>query len=298
MENKKFLKALELINSHLLGLDVKCAYNSIGSNIFVNFGRENEFTFPNGKKDTKFEWRIWIGDASWRLTRNNQYLIGSGEDPEISIHDFIQKLLTKRLESLKFLSQFLDIELSFEDDYKITTFFNWFGENQWCIFLPNYPEISVDCETKEAIASLQRLSKEVEVQSKYQVFDQSLIVMITDVVYDKNNGVQLIGTNDFLFDLGASGWRLEKNGEYLFGQTDYYFRKEEGRDKAFKAKLSKLIGEKIKNIEIDHSGMDVKVQLDSEYILETFTDNATFPWKIIYKEKKILSPRNLRDCEK
>ncbi len=118
-------------------------YNSIGSNIFFEFGEEKEYVFPNGKKSVQKEWCIWLSWTSWRITRHSRYITGSDESPEISIQSFLDKLMGKQLQSLLFISQFLDIEINFQDGYKIDTFFNYSFENQWLIFLPNDFEIVI-----------------------------------------------------------------------------------------------------------------------------------------------------------
>lgn len=290
--SKQFLKSLKLIDSSLVGQAINHSFNSIGSNIFFDFGKKYEVAFPNGTKETEYEWCIWISDSSWRITRNNKYLIGSGEDPAISIQACLQKLRNKRFESFKFLSQFLDIELQFEDGYKVTTFFNWYGENQWCIFLPNHPEITINCETKKSIKETQKLSKQVEIHSRYNPLDYLPQVTIHDIAYTKGKGIQWKGTNDFSFNPGTAAWRLEKNKEYLFGQTDYCFRKEDHREQEFKDIFAKLIGKKIKNIEVDDLGMDVKIQLDDGYIFEVFTDSHNKLWKMTYEGKEIRPSNN------
>ena len=135
MNKKEFVKSLKLLQSDLVKLSVNTAFNSIGSNVFFEFGQEIEKNVSNGKKELRKEWVIWISMASWRMTRHGKYIGGSGDDRGL-IEGNIQRLLGKHFQSIHILSQFLDVEFNFEDGYQLTTFFNWREEDQWTIFLP------------------------------------------------------------------------------------------------------------------------------------------------------------------
>ena len=200
-------------------------FNSVGSNIFFEFGEKKEYVFPNGKKSAQKEWSIWLSWASWRITHHNRYITGSDENPEISIQSFLDKLLGKRFQSLLFISQFLDIELNFEDGYKINTFFNYSVENQWLIFLPNDSEMVIDCSTKESIKSLQSLSKQININDRFTKVNLSILgEKVDEISYKEDKVSKLILSNDFLVDLGTAAWRLAKNNEYYLGRLGFMGR--------------------------------------------------------------------------
>ncbi len=73
-----------LVQEKLLGLEVNHAFIQSAHMFFFDFGAEIQHVSPKGKKWTTKEWSIYLGNTSWRLTQNNQYLIGSG-DPTSSI---------------------------------------------------------------------------------------------------------------------------------------------------------------------------------------------------------------------
>ena len=297
MDHKQFLHCCDLINTSLVNQVMDRTFNSIGSNIFFEFGKKKEYVFPNGKKSAQKEWSIWLSWTSWRITHHNGYITGSDENPEISIQSFLDKLLGKRFQSLLFISQFLDIELNFEDGYKINTFFNYSVENQWLIFLPNDSEMVIDCSTKESIKSLQSLSKQININDRFtQVNLPILGEKVDEISYKKDKVSKLILSNDFLVDLGTAAWRLTKNNEYYLGRLDYYFGFKEERGKDLRNIISNLIGKSLKNVSIDSSGMDVRLEFEDGYIFEIFTHSKIEPWKI-YSKNGIVLQANVENVE-
>ena len=265
-------------------------FNSVGSNIFFEFGGSKEYILPNGKKDIRKEWSIWLSWTSWRITHYNKYIIGSDENPEISIQLSLDKLLGKRFQSLLFISQFLDIEFDFEDGYRVDTFFNYAEEDQWLIFLPNDSEIVIDCSTKESIKSLQALSKQISIKDRFTKINLPILVeKVNEISSAEDKILKLVFANNFSIDLGAAGWRLEKDGEYCGGGLDYYFESKKGQEAGFKNKLFELVGKKIRHIGIDPSGMDARLEFEGGYILEIFTHAQTDPWKISHKGEVLWS---------
>lgn len=280
-----FSHACKSINEHLIGKVMDRTFNSIGSNVFFQFGKATEYCLRNGKKGIKKEWRIWLSWASWRICRHNQYIVGSGENPEVNIQIHLEQLLGKRFQSFQFLSQFLDVQFNFEDGYQITTFFNYFEEHQWLIFLPDKTEIVLDCPTKESIEYIQKLSKQLKYNDKYTKTDISLPeVVINDILCDEDTVSKFICANDFFIDLGLASWRLEKNNEYSAGRLDYYFGCEKSKENIFKSKLFELVGKKLRHIDIDLSGMDARFQFDDGYVLEVFTHSSIDPWKVCSRD--------------
>ena len=264
-------------------------YNSVGSNIFFEFGKQKEIVFQNGKKRLQKEWSIWLSWTSWRISQYNKYVIGSGENLEVNIQTHLEKLLGKRILSFRFLSQFLDLEINFEDGYQVTTFFNRIEENQWLLFFPNNIEIVIDCSSEKAIESVQHLSKQIEIKNKYKKFDFLFVDSeVKELLFAENGLSKIIFTEDFSIDIGLSAWRLEKNDRYQMGRKDYYFGSIEERSKDLEDKLLDLTGKKIKRMNIDSSGMDMQLEFEDGYIFEIFTHSKVDPWKIYSKNEIIL----------
>jgi hypothetical protein len=297
VDRNQFLEACNLLNTRLINQVMDRTYNSVGSNIFFEFGKQKEVVFQNGKKRLQKEWSIWLSWTSWRISQYNKYVIGSGENLEINLQTHLEKLLGKRILSFRFLSQFLDLEIDFEDGYRVTTFFNCIEENQWLLFFPNDIEIVIDCSSKKAIESVQCLSKQIEIKNKYKKLEFSFSdERIENLVFFGNDLTKILLTEDFSISLGLSAWRLEKNDQYQMGRKDYYFGSIEGQSKELKVELLNLVGKKIKRMSIDSSGMDIRLEFEDGYIFEIFTHSKGEPWRI-YSKNKILLHAKIENVE-
>jgi hypothetical protein len=281
VDDNQFLEACNLLNTSLIYQIMDRTYNSVGSNIFFEFGKQKEIVFQNGKKRFQKERAIWLSWTSWRISQYNKYVIGSGESPEVNIQTCLERLLGKRILSIRFISQFLDLEINFEDGYQVTTCFNYIEENQSMIFLSNDTEIVIDCSSQEAIESIQQLSKQIEIRNKYKNLEFSFLdAQVKELLFDGNVLSKIVCTEGFSIDLGLSAWRLEKNDQYQMGRQDYYFSSIEESSKELEDKLLNLTGKKIKSMGIDSSGMDTRLEFEEEYALEIFTDAQTNQWQI------------------
>ncbi len=275
MENRKFLELVEEVDKDLLHEPVQQAFNSIGSHIFFDFGNLKEIEFPNGKKALKGEWTIWVGIASWRITRNNKYLVGSDESVDISIEHHLQQMLGKRFQSIAFCSQFLDAQLSFENEYQITTFFNWMEEEQWTIFLSDDRDIGVDFCNAQAVRNVKNIASKLPIVAHYEKFDTAIQGRaVTKVTFDGCDLPTLHFGNSFSIHLEACLWRLEKKSNYVIGYLDEHFKKA-------KSKLVRLIGKKLEQIAIANPMMDAKFQFEDGFVLKTFScSRVEKQWKI------------------
>ena len=281
MENKEFLHACKLINTDLIRLKMDRTFNSIGSNVFFEFGKEKKVEVIKGKKVIEKEWSIWLSHASWRITIGNKYVVGSGDFPK-TIQSNIQSLLGKQFQSFRFLSQFLDIEFNFEDGYQITTFFNWMEENQWTIFLSDNSNIGVDCSSEEALKNVHNISKHFKIEEKYKKMDLLLKrPAVINIAFNKWNLPMFHFENGASIHLEACAWRLEKSGHYVIGCLD-------GDLKKIKSELVHLVGKKLKLIDIANPMMDARFQFEDGFILKTFSCCQTEEqWKI-YEEKRLV----------
>lgn len=253
METKNFSQSCEHINSHLAGLEASKAFNSIGSNILVEFGPTQD-------------WSIWLSDTTWRLTKDDTYIVGSA-DSQAKIKQSIEQILKKPFQSLHFLSSFLDLEINFGDGYQLTTFFNWQGEDLWSIFAPDQDEIGIDCSTKDEIKNTQLLAGQVHLVDKFVKTPSAFEgLSISDVSLDSASKVTLLFGNNNSIPLENCAWRLEKESDYLVGSSDR--RKD-------KEALKNLIGKKLIQIQTANSLMDNKLIFADDYILKTFTSRLT-----------------------
>lgn len=278
--SKNFFESLDFIKKNLVGQIVNETNNSIGSNIFIRFGKDVENILPNGSIYICKEWGIWISSLSWRLSKDDQYLIGTFDE---SIQDYIERLMGKRFQSFEFLSQFLEIQFNFEDGYKLTTFFHKREENQWTIFLSNQTDIGIDCSTEEKIKEVQALAEHFEIKESFTELDVPLDIAIKEITYNENDFPTFHCENEISVCLQYCSWRVEKNKDYFIGYWD--------RDKnEIKHKLSHLIGEKIRWIDIRNTMMDAAIQIGDEYVLKTFSCGyAENQWKIEEKDKTLFS---------
>ncbi len=262
MDAKDFSQGCDLINKNLVNLEVNRAFNSIGSNIFFEFGKEKEVFFKNGKKSIQKEWSIWIGNSSWRMSEKGKYVVGSGDSPQ-TIQTNIQKLLGKRFKSFCFFSQFLDVEFDFENECRLTTFFNWREEDQWTVFLPDRTNIGADCASLEEIKNIQSIASGISIIKNYKKLDFKESVL-SEIFYDQHLQPNFRFENDFFINLENCTWRLEKDEDYLVGYLD--------RDQEeVKYKMSGLIGKKLKQIDVLNPMMDARFQFENQYVLKTFS---------------------------
>lgn len=292
MDHNQFLEAYHLLNTTLINQVMDRTLNSVGSNIFLEFGKAREIVLPNGKKMMQKEWCVWVSWASWRLCQDGSYVVGSGASPEVNIQTDLEKLLGKRILSIGFLSCFLDLEIHFEDGYKLTTFFNYVEEDQWVIFLPNDQHIVLDCSSDKAIESVQDLSKKLPILNKYHKIDFSFAsAAVEQVLFGQHELATIVCTEGFVIEIGLSAWRLERLNQYQCGRKDYYFSSLEERFEHFKCKLLDLKRKNILSVSVNSSGMDIKLEFNDGYILEIFTHCQSNPWKISHKGDVCLSAK-------
>lgn len=254
-------------------MNVNRAFNSFGSNVFFEFGNEQEITLSNGKKDVQKEWIIWISNASWRISKNNiEYIVGSFDNPKL-IQDKIQELLGKQFESFSVLSNFFDLEFNFSEGYKITTFFNWIEENQLTLFFPDQTEVRLDCAEKKQIKELQSLIK-YPINEQYTSLELPIEnLFIQKITREPETNFLTFHCNEQVsIQFQNCTWRIEKDNKYCIGNLD---------EEEKKTKLSELIGKKINRIDLANKMMDSRFTIDANYFLKTFScAKSASQWKI------------------
>lgn len=90
------------INS-IMGQKITNTLCSMGSMIFLEWGKDIDYTLPSGKIVKRKEWIIGLNLADWRITRNGQYFLGC-EDPYEMIASNIKILQGKILKSFQTVS--------------------------------------------------------------------------------------------------------------------------------------------------------------------------------------------------
>jgi len=280
MNKKEIFKCVKAMNKDLIKQSINRAFTSMCSNVFFEFGNKIEINLPNNKKDFRKEWIIWISHASWRITKGEKYIIGSNDDHEM-IQSELQNLLNVRLISFQFISQFLDIEFCFEEDYKITTFFNWTEENQWTIFLPDGSNIGIDCSSNEEIRDIIKLSKSFNIKDNYNQIQLPINgLSVIEINFNEENETLIHFESEFFLFLKTCAWRLEREENYLIGNLDknpYHF-------------LKMLKGKRIRQVKIANELKDAEFQFEDGYILKTFSCiRYSDQWKIKSSERDIFS---------
>ncbi len=300
MDHRHFLQSFEWINRDLKLLKVNRAYKSLGWNVFFEFGKNIEIPTANGKSRSRKEWKIWIGNASWRITKGEEYYAGSQtpaslqksgdffvDSPthENTIQQAIQIFLEKQFHSLNVISPFLDAEFVFENDLKITTFFNSFDDRQWLAYLPDRTEIFVDCSTKESVADVVNFSKQLAIKDKYTKTRLLQIDPDLEDIHCNEDDLSFGFANHYQLDTRKSAWRITKNNEYLIGRLDHYFKKEGYNDI-----ISQLHQKKLTGVATDQSGMDARFQFGEGYVLEVFRTALHNQWTFSQNGKMLFSP--------
>lgn len=243
------------------------AYISIGSNLFVKFGEEYDTPFPNGRPCKSSPWTIWLAGTSWRLSKKSNYIIGSS-DPYDEMNENLKCLLGKKFITSRIISQFMDIQIDFEDGYQLTSFFNSISVDQWTLFASNENTIGVDNETKEEIQQIIELSKHFEIIELPQpislpIDGKTFINFICDaytLTLNFENNVSLV--------LDNCKWRIEQNKDYCIGCIDNALdRVSETAEKY----LDQIIGKKLIHSSMVKPFADAKLEFEDGWVIKTFS---------------------------
>lgn len=282
MNLKKFEKCFHEIEKKLLGKEVGHIFNSIGFHIFIEFGKDLFIEDFSGKKKSKKKWTIWIGNASWRLSKDNNHIVGS-DDVSSEIKTHLKKILKKRILSLKVNSQFFDLQINFEDGYQINTFFNWLEDDQWTVFFPDQTNISIDCSDKSDLSNLTELSNNFVTIPQTSIIPTPMNnLTVSKIEFDhETNQPTIYLENNYSIHFLSCVWRLEKDGKYITGALDDDIP---GRSQAF----SDLLGKKIIKIEQSSKELDTNFIFEDKLVLKTFSSSLNSNrWKIYSGSKPL-----------
>lgn len=268
-DTEAFISNFHFFNENLpLEEGARRAYISIGSNLFVKFGKEENIgTFRDGRPSTKSPWTIWLSDTSWRLSKDNIFIIGSN-DPYEKMNENLKELLGKKFIASRIISQFMDLQIDFENGYQLTTFFNSMSRADWVLFPLNENTIGIGSETEAEIQQTIELSKHFEIIEPYQL--TSLAIDGKAVVSFEADGYLL--TINFESDqsllLYRPMWRIEHNNSYCIGSLDNY------SDRAAKIAdqyLAQIIGKKLIRLSMVKPFTDAKFEFEDGWIIKTFS---------------------------
>ena len=290
MEYIEFLRTYELMKKKMINLEVTRVFNSIGSNITLQLG-DDIVIFTNGKERNRKEWSLRIGNAAWRLSKDGNYVVGSEDDREL-IQSSIEKLVGKSIRSFQFISHFMDLEISFEDNYQLTTFFNVFADDQWALLSPDNNSIGIDCSNYNKIRTIVNIAKQFPIFENYQNLQFPIDEMeLTKIIYNQNEHPILKFGNKYLIDLRFCTWRLQRDDIYLLGYVDLIlsnlnFNRYIGKKRKFYYLINELIGKSLKKIEVN-SFMDGSFYIEDQFILKTFSRlRSIHQWRIYNEENQ------------
>ncbi len=289
MDFNKFISGLQNINSTLPGKKVEKAWNSVGDSIFFDFG--DIFSTEmcrDGSMYLTWEWDIHIGNGAWRLTKDKRFVVGSNSRKEIE--EEIQKLLSKKFISIEIVSQFLDLEINFEDGYQIQTFFFSEAEDQWWFSFPNRATtprekeyICIDCETPEQIRDGLELSLRLPIRDNYEPLTDLLDGKLIKRIFLEEDRIFMSCEDRLYFAIDTWRWRLERDGGYETGSSRVDFSDEE-----LAKRLQVLVGERIKRVDAANEKNDLRIQIGDHYVLKTFTSSEEDQCFINSKKDMIL----------
>jgi len=280
------------VNNTLRGKRVVGALNSIGSNVFVNLGQYFTHSLRDGSKMELSEQSIWLGNTTWRLSRENVYIVGSADVRE-EIQMGIGQLCGMTFEGYSFLSKILEIEFRFSGGFKLTTFTDWKENNQWTVFFQDNPESNdpipcfcVDFDDK-CLSEIQDLDQKIKIDNAFhQIHEIRTEEKVSSIRGNSFHDIKIFFCPEEFLSLEACHFRLERDGNYLFGQLDF-----EDID-SMQSSLKVLIGNRLKTVEVNVD-LDAKFTFENGYQLSVFTcKKAPIQWRFVKDGKELYIAKN------
>lgn len=126
--------------SEIIGMKMTRSKLGYGSFITMDWGKDKveEFKTKHGIEKQIFgEWHLWIYMCAWRLEKNGEPVIGSGDEKK-AIESKIPLLTGKKLIQAQVINDSFDVFFDFEEGYRLLLFsFEIEDSEQWLFFTQN-----------------------------------------------------------------------------------------------------------------------------------------------------------------
>ncbi|MDP1834321.1 MAG: hypothetical protein Q8K75_00180 [Chlamydiales bacterium] len=280
-----FAERLQYAAKMLDGREISKVRCSIGSNVFFGWGDDVIHKLSNDGTHHDSEWMVWLSFTDWRITHLGEYVLGVGDPHEI-IKERLPLMIGKRLKSLEVISPLMDIEIAFDDGYKITTFIHSFEEDQWTLFFPDSTWLDVPFETEQQRQRVKKISKYFKFSTPFQKLDTVIDdMMIKKTFYDDERGFSLYFDKHLSLIIDMFAWRIVKG-------PDLYLDRLESLEELVQ-KLKALEGQELKRVETANDLADTRFIIGDEYILQTFacSKEEGHEWGIYRQDEPIFIGR-------
>lgn len=229
--------------------------------------------------------------TSWRISQDKEVLVGTGDSKE-QVDKCLTQMVGLKFVKINIISKCLDIEVLFENKFKITTFCSGLSEfHQWNIDLPNGGYF---CSMAESINQLQKVYEDAESLKLINRFKQTYPLeedfYISNIQCDEDGFLVIYGKKNLIINCVNKTWRLEKDHEYLFGRLDILFN-----EFYEKNNIQILNGKKLLKFEVDASLKDARISFEGGYVLTFFTSSQQGgSLEILKKFQSIYSIKSLK----
>ncbi|MGL4348019.1 MAG: hypothetical protein ACRCSV_00970 [Chlamydiales bacterium] len=126
--------------SQIIGMKITRSKLGYGSFITIDWGKDiiEELKTKDGiEKQIFCEWHLWVYMCTWRLEKNNDPIIGAGDERDV-IESKIPLLIGKKLLQAEVLNNSFDVILNFDKGYRLLLFsFELEDSEQWLFFTSN-----------------------------------------------------------------------------------------------------------------------------------------------------------------
>jgi hypothetical protein len=260
--------------NNVIGQKITKTFCSIGSIIFLEWGDDVTRTLPSGEIFKRKEWVFQFNLSKWRITENGHYFLGSCEPQEV-IANTIGIFKGKVLKSFQVISHMLDVELTFSDGFKITSFVFYCKGDPWCFMLDN-STVEHDFQTKEGRMNAYNLAKQFPIPHLFKRIKTIADGTKISRVSLEEERLFLFFRSKLLIAIDVHSWRLEKKSDLYVG---HFGESEENTLN----KLKELEGQELKYVEITDDMADTRFIIGDDYVLQTFASNPYDKWEIYHE---------------
>ncbi len=110
-----------------------------GSFITIDFGKDTTVEVQTRKgvsESVRGEWHLWVVMSAWRLNRNKEPILGSGDERDV-INEKLSVLEGRKYISGKIINNSFDCLLEFEENISLNLFSFYIADSrQWMLFTP------------------------------------------------------------------------------------------------------------------------------------------------------------------